>query len=138
MSRLFRHLFLFCTLSLLSLSARSQPASDDPPSVSRFDAVRINDRLNVMVAIPGKNGGAMQVWQAYDCQKPYAEALYRHMVDAEGSPQGRFYGNEYGRYSAPQPGSNQDPAVLKKSADYPKGQCYGKKLNLLISMVPRH
>lgn len=128
MSRLFRHLFLFCTLSLLSLSARSQPASDDPPSVSRFDAVRINDRLNVMVAIPGKSGGAMQVWQAYDCQKPYAEALYRHMVDAEGSPQGRFYGNEYGRYSAPQPGSNQDPAVLKKICGLPERSVLWEKI----------
>ena len=94
MTRLFRYLFLFCTLSLLSLSARSQPATDAPPSVSRFDAVRINDRLNVMMAIPGKNGGAMQIWPAFDCKKPYSEALYRHMVDAEGNPKRRFDGHE--------------------------------------------
>lgn len=129
MTRLLRYLFLFCTLSLLSISARSQPASDDPPSVSRFDAVRINDRLNVMIAIPGKNGGAMQIWQAFDCKKPYSEALYRHMVDAEGHPQGRFYGNEYDRYSAPQPGPNQDPAVLKKICALPEQSVTWEKID---------
>ncbi|WP_337007997.1 hypothetical protein [Pantoea sp. AS142] len=129
MKRLFQHLFLFCTLSLLSLSARSQPASDDPSSISRFNAVRINDRLNVMVAIPGKDGGAMQIWQAYDCKKPYAEALYRHLVDAEGTPQGRFYGNEYGRYRAPQPGPNQDPAVLEKICGLPELSVVWEKID---------
>jgi len=129
MTRLFRYLFLFCTLSLLSLSARSQPAPDDPPSVSRFDAVRINDRLNVMVAIPGKNGGAMQVWQAFDCKKNYVEALYRYMVDAEGIPQGRFYGKEFGHYSAPQPGPNQDPAVLKKICESPEKSVDWEKID---------
>lgn len=130
MSRYFHHAALIGALSLFPFSTLSQATSHsvDPLNTGRFDAIRINERLNMMVALSGKQGGSMQVWQAYDCKKPYAEALYRHIVDAEGKPQGRFYGKEFGHYQAPQPGPNQDPETLKRICSLPEQAVVWEKI----------
>ncbi|RPE03537.1 hypothetical protein BBB56_03330 [Candidatus Pantoea deserta] len=105
---------LFAGLTLFSA------ASAGDASFSRLNALRINDRLNVMVALAGKSGGAMQVWQAYDCKTLSAEALYRNLLNDRGVTTARFYGSEFGRYAPPQPGPNQDADTLKRICSLPE------------------
>ncbi len=103
-------------------------ASVGDASFTRLNALRINDRLNVMVALAGKSGGAMQVWQAYDCKTLSAEALYRNLLDARGMTTARFYGSEFGRYTPPQPGPNQDPETLKRICSLPEKAVVWEKI----------
>ncbi|MBS6435943.1 MULTISPECIES: hypothetical protein [Pantoea] len=103
-------------------------ASFGDASFTRLNALRINDRLNVMVALAGKSGGAMQVWQAYDCKSLTAEALYRNFLDNRGVTTARFYGSEFGRYTPPQPGPNQDPETLKRICSLPEKAVVWEKI----------
>jgi len=122
MSSSIQRAVLFGALSLFTVSSFSEPV------ITRLNAVRIGDRLNVMVALAGKQGGAMQVWQAYDCKTLRAEALYRNFLDNDGATKGRFYGSEFSHYLAPQPGPNQDPEIIKRICSLPERAVVWEKI----------
>jgi len=119
--------FSTCAALLAGLMLFSSASFGDA-AFTRLNALRINDRLNVMVALAGKSGGAMQVWQAYDCKSLSAQALYRNFLNNKGVTTARFYGSEFGRYLPPQPGPNQDPETLKRICSLPEKAAVWEKI----------